>query len=74
VNCICPATVDTPSLRRRIAQSPDPESAMRAFISRQPMGRLGTPQEIAAMALLLASNDSRFMTGQAIVMDGGMKL
>jgi len=74
VNCICPATVDTPSLRRRIAQSPDPEAALRAFISRQPMGRLGTPQEIAAMALLLASNDSRFMTGQAIVMDGGMKL
>jgi NAD(P)-dependent dehydrogenase (short-subunit alcohol dehydrogenase family) len=73
-NCICPATVDTPSLRRRIAESPDPESARRAFLARQPMGRLGTPEEIAAMALFLASDDSRYMTGQAIVMDGGMKL
>ncbi len=74
VNCICPATVDTPSLRRRIADSPDPEEARRAFVRRQPMGRIGTPEEIAAMALFLASDDSRYMTGQAIVMDGGMKL
>ncbi len=74
VNCICPATVDTPSLRQRIASSPNPEAARRAFIARQPMGRLGTPEEIAAMALYLASDDSRYMTGQAIVMDGGMKL
>lgn len=74
VNCICPATVDTPSLRQRIACSPDPEAARRAFIARQPMGRIGTPEEIAAMALFLASDESRYMTGQAIVMDGGMKL
>jgi NAD(P)-dependent dehydrogenase (short-subunit alcohol dehydrogenase family) len=74
VNCICPATVDTPSLRRRIANSPDPEAARRAFVARQPMGRLGTPDEIAAMAFFLASDDSRYMTGQAIIMDGGMKL
>lgn len=74
VNCICPGTVDTPSLRRRIANSPDPEAARRAFISRQPMGRLGKPEEIAAMALFLASDDSRYMTGQTILMDGGMKL
>jgi NAD(P)-dependent dehydrogenase (short-subunit alcohol dehydrogenase family) len=74
VNCICPATVDTPSLRQRIADSPNPEEARRAFVARQPMGRLGTPQEIAAMALFLASDDSRYMTGQAIIMDGGMKL
>ncbi len=73
-NCICPATVDTPSLRQRIASAPDPEAARRAFIARQPMGRLGTPEEIAAMALFLASEDSRYMTGQTIVMDGGMKL
>jgi NAD(P)-dependent dehydrogenase (short-subunit alcohol dehydrogenase family) len=73
-NCICPATVDTPSLRRRIAESPDPEGARRAFVERQPMGRLGTPEEIAAMALFLASDDSRYMTGQAVFMDGGMKL
>jgi NAD(P)-dependent dehydrogenase (short-subunit alcohol dehydrogenase family) len=74
VNCICPATVDTPSLRSRIANSPDPEAARRAFVARQPMGRLGTPDEIAAMAFFLASDDSRYMTGQAIIMDGGMKL
>lgn len=74
VNCICPATVDTPSLRQRIADSPDPEEARRTFVARQPMGRIGTPQEIAAMALFLASDDSRYMTGQAIIMDGGMKL
>ncbi len=74
VNCICPATVDTPSLRQRIADSPDPEAARRAFLARQPMGRMGTSQEIAAMALFLASDDSRYMTGQAIIMDGGMKL
>jgi NAD(P)-dependent dehydrogenase (short-subunit alcohol dehydrogenase family) len=74
VNCLCPATVDTPSLRQRIANAPNPEEARRAFIARQPMGRLGTPEEIAAMALFLASDDSRYMTGQSIVIDGGMKL
>lgn len=74
VNCICPATVDTPSLRQRIASSPDPEAALRAFIARQPMGRIARAEEIASMALYLASDDSAFMTGQAIVMDGGMKL
>ena len=74
VNCICPGTVDTPSLRQRIASAPDPQEARRAFVARQPMGRLGRPEEIAALALFLASDDSRYMTGQAIVMDGGMKL
>jgi NAD(P)-dependent dehydrogenase (short-subunit alcohol dehydrogenase family) len=73
-NCICPATVDTPSLRQRIASSEDPEAALRAFIARQPMGRMGKAEEVASLALYLASDDSRFMTGQAIVMDGGMKL
>jgi NAD(P)-dependent dehydrogenase (short-subunit alcohol dehydrogenase family) len=74
VNCICPATVDTPSLRERIARAAEPEEARKAFISRQPMGRLGRPEEIAALALYLASDDSKYMTGQAIIMDGGMKL
>ncbi len=74
VNCICPATVDTPSLRRRIADSPDPEAALKAFVARQPMGRIATPDEIAALALFLACDDSRYMTGQAIITDGGMKL
>ncbi len=74
VNCICPATVDTPSLQRRIATAPDPQQARRAFVARQPMGRIGTPEEIAALALYLACDDSRYMTGQAIVIDGGMKV
>ncbi len=74
VNCICPGTVDTPSLRQRVASSADPEGAMRSFLARQPMGRLGRPEEIGAMALFLACDDSRYMTGQAIVMDGGWKL
>lgn len=73
-NCICPATVDTPSWRRRVADSPDPEAALQAFIARQPMGRVGKPEEIAALALFLASDDARYMTGQAIFVDGGMKL
>ena len=74
VNCICPATVDTPSLQRRIAAAPDPMEARRLFIARQPMGRMGSPEEVAAMVLFLASDDSRYMTGQVIIMDGGMKL
>jgi NAD(P)-dependent dehydrogenase (short-subunit alcohol dehydrogenase family) len=74
VNCICPATVDTPSLRQRIAASSHPDEARRAFIARQPIGRLADPAEIAAVALFLASDDSSYMTGQAIVVDGGMKL
>jgi NAD(P)-dependent dehydrogenase (short-subunit alcohol dehydrogenase family) len=74
VNCICPATVDTPSLRQRIAQSPDPGQALKDFLSRQPMGRLGTADEIAALAVFLASDESRYMTGQSIFADGGMKL
>ncbi len=74
VNCICPGTVDTPSLRKRVAASADPETALRSFIARQPMGRLGRPEEVAAMALFLASDESRYMTGQSIIMDGGWKL
>ena len=73
-NSICPGTVDTPSLRQRIASAPDPEEARRAFIARQPMGRLGKAEEVAALALFLASEESRYMTGQALVMDGGMTL
>lgn len=74
VNCICPGTVDTPSLRSRIASSPNPEEALRAFVARQPMGRMGRPEEIAALALFLASDRAQYMTGQALFMDGGMKL
>jgi len=74
VNAICPGTVETPSLHDRINQSPDPERARREFIARQPMGRLGRPEEIAALAAYLAADESAYMTGQALVIDGGMTL
>lgn len=70
-NAICPATVDSPSLQDRMRATGDYEAARAAFTARQPMGRLGTPQEIAALAVYLASDDSVFMTGQAITIDGG---
>ena len=74
VNAICPGTVDTPSLHDRINQSPDPKQALKDFIARQPMGRLGRPEEIAALAAYLAADESAYMTGQAIVIDGGMTM
>ena len=73
-NAICPGTVDTPSLADRIAAYDDPEAARRMFIARQPMGRLARPEEVAALAVYLASDESAFMTGQAIVIDGGISI
>jgi 2-keto-3-deoxy-L-fuconate dehydrogenase len=70
-NAICPGTVDTPSLHERMAATGDYQAARSAFIARQPMGRLGTPQEVAALALYLASDESGFMTGQLHLLDGG---
>ena len=70
-NAICPGTVDTPSLHQRLEATGDYEASLRAFIARQPMGRLGEPAEIAALALYLASDDSRFTTGQCHIIDGG---
>jgi len=70
-NAICPGTVETPSLRERIAAQGDVEKVRAAFLARQPMGRLGTPEEIAALALYLASDESSFTTGQALLIDGG---
>lgn len=71
-NAICPGTVDTPSLRQRLAAQPDPEAAMRQFVARQPMGRFGRPEEVASLAVHLASDESRFTTGAIHLIDGGM--
>ncbi len=77
-NCICPGTVETPSLGERIEANASGaggvDAARAAFVARQPMGRLGTPQEIAALAVYLAGDDAQFITGQAIVIDGGLTL
>jgi 2-keto-3-deoxy-L-fuconate dehydrogenase len=70
-NAICPGTVDTPSLHVRLRASGDYEAALAAFKARQPMGRLGKPDEIASLALYLASDESAFTTGQCHVIDGG---
>lgn len=70
-NAICPGTVDTPSLHGRMAAQGDAEAARKAFVARQPMGRLGTAEEIAELVVYLASDESRFMSGAALVIDGG---
>ncbi len=71
VNAICPGTVETPSLHDRINRNADPVAARAAFIARQPMGRLGTADEIAALAVYLASDESSYTTGAIHVIDGG---
>jgi len=73
-NALCPGTIDTPSLEERMAATGDLDAARQTFMERQPMGRLGTPQEIAQAALYLASDGSSFMTGQAFVIDGGWSI
>lgn len=73
-NAICPGTVDTPSLQERIAAFDDPEGARRDFVARQPMGRFGAPEEMAALAVYLASDESAFTTGAVHIVDGGMTL
>lgn len=70
-NAICPGTVDSPSLADRLRATGDEAAARAAFAARQPMGRLGRPEEIAALAVYLASAESAFVTGQAIAIDGG---
>jgi 2-keto-3-deoxy-L-fuconate dehydrogenase len=78
-NAICPGTVESPSLGQRIEEAAaragqSEDAARKAFVDRQPMGRLGRPEEIAALALYLASDESGFTTGQAHVIDGGFTL
>jgi NAD(P)-dependent dehydrogenase (short-subunit alcohol dehydrogenase family) len=72
VNCVCPGTVDSPWVGRLLNQADDPTAARQALVARQPMGRLGTPEEVAAAALYLASDDAAFITGTGLVIDGGL--
>jgi len=73
-NAICPGTIATPSLDDRISALGDVEEARKAFVARQPMGRLGTAEEVAALALHLASDESGFTTGAIHIIDGGFSL
>ncbi len=73
-NAVCPGTVDTPSLAERINANADPVEARKAFIARQPMGRLAQAEEIAPLVVFLASDESRFVTGQAYAVDGGITI
>ena len=70
-NCICPGTVDSPSLHQRLEATGNYEIAKKNFTARQPMGRLATPEEIAALVVYLASDESAFTTGQPHIIDGG---
>jgi NAD(P)-dependent dehydrogenase (short-subunit alcohol dehydrogenase family) len=74
VNCVCPGTVDTPSLGDRISAFADPVQARKDFVARQPMGRLATAEEIAETFVYMVSDESAFMTGHALFVDGGMAL
>lgn len=73
-NALCPGTVDTPSLRGRIAGAADPVQAEKDFIARQPVGRLATVDDITPMVVFLASDESQFVTGQTMLVDGGVTI
>ena len=73
-NAVCPGTIDTPSLGDRINAFADPVQARKDFIARQPMGRLGNAEEIADLCVYLGSDESVFMTGQTVIIDGGVSL
>jgi 2-keto-3-deoxy-L-fuconate dehydrogenase len=73
-NAICPGTVDTPSLQDRINANADPVEARKAFVARQPLGRLAQAHEIAPLVVFLASDESAFVTGQAYNIDGGITI
>ena len=73
-NALCPGTVDTPSLRGRIASSPDPAQAEKDFVARQPMGRLATVDDMTPTIIHLLSDGSSYVTGQAVLVDGGVTI
>jgi len=73
-NTVCPGTVDSPSLQQRLKDTGDYDAARKAFTARQPMGRIGTAEEIAGIVLWLASDDSRYATGQNFIIDGGITI
>jgi 2-keto-3-deoxy-L-fuconate dehydrogenase len=73
-NALCPGTVDTPSLRGRIAAAADPVQAEKDFVARQPMGRLAAVDDITPMVVYLLADESRFVTGQAMLVDGGVTI
>ncbi|KGJ06351.1 2-keto-3-deoxy-L-fuconate dehydrogenase [Paracoccus halophilus] len=73
-NALCPGTVDTPSLRERIASAADPVQAEKDFVARQPMGRLATVEDMTPMVVYLLSDESRFVTGQSMLVDGGVTI
>jgi 2-keto-3-deoxy-L-fuconate dehydrogenase len=73
-NCISPGTIDSPSLRDRLNAFPDPIAARAALLARQPLGRMGEAREIAAVAVMLASNESSLLTGADLVADGGISI
>ena len=71
VNCVCPGRVETPFVKARLREYPNPEEAYRQMASTQAVGRMGTPEEIAAAVLYLASDEAKFVTGSALIIDGG---
>lgn len=71
VNCVCPGRVETPFVKKRLLEYPDPEEAYREMAATQALGRMGTPEEIAAAVLYLASDEAAFVTGSALLIDGG---
>jgi NAD(P)-dependent dehydrogenase (short-subunit alcohol dehydrogenase family) len=71
-NCVCPGTVDSPWVGRLLDQADDPEAARAALVARQPLGRLGRPDEVAKLIAYLASDDADFVTGAAWLIDGGL--
>ena len=73
-NAVCPGAVDTPSLDERFGARPDPDAARKVFVARHPVGRIGSPAEVAALCVYLASDESDFTTGQALVVDGAWGL